>query len=142
MKRFSLTTLTLALGVAVASAAFARTATAQNPVTDTSRGRMGGRGMMTFERMADREFKGITLTDDQSAKLKEIYNKHHGEMDKISDGKPMTQLDSTQRAQLRMHNEAMHSDMRAVLTEEQQKVYDENMKSMMQGRGMRRPQGR
>jgi Spy/CpxP family protein refolding chaperone len=138
MKRFSLTTLTLAL----ASAAFARTATAQNPVTDTARGRMGGRGMMTFERMADREFKGITLTDDQKTKLKEIYDKHHAEMDKITDGKPMMQLDSTQRAQIRMHNDAMHSDMRAVLTEDQQKVYDENLKSMMQGRGMRRPPGR
>lgn len=73
-------------------------------------------------------FKGITLTDEQVQKLADIKAKHHKAMDALKkDAKDPN--DPALKATLQKHMDAEHAEFKALLTPEQVKVFEENMKA-------------
>ncbi len=94
-------------------------------------GRGGGRGGMTAL------MQNITLTADQQTKVDSIVAKHRAM-------RPQMQgMDSAgmaaARSKMMENNNKQYDEIRAVLTPDQQKVFDENRKNMPMGRG--RPPG-
>lgn len=87
-------------------------------------GRGAGRGMAAL--MAN-----ITLTADQQVKVDSITAKYRQEMVAMRGGGPM---DSTAMAKFREMTNKQYDEIRTVLTEEQQKVFDENRKNLPTGR--------
>jgi len=88
----------------------------------------GGRGMMSAEQRIERLEEAVgKLTDDQKAKIKDIYAKTSEKMQALSD-------DERREKGMELMRESGRA-VRAVLTEEQQKKYDEMMAQMGQGRG-------
>jgi Spy/CpxP family protein refolding chaperone len=89
-------------------------------------GGRGGRGMAAL-------MQNITLTADQQAKVDTIQAKYRAERQALmpAGGGGM---DSTARAKMMEMNNKMYDEIRAVLTEDQQKVFDENRKNLPQGR--------
>lgn len=88
-------------------------------------GRGAGRGMMML--MAN-----ITLTADQQAKVDSIQAKYREQMMAMrSAGGPP---DSAAMAKMRETTNKQYDEIRAVLTQEQQKVFDENRKNLPTGR--------
>lgn len=88
----------------------------------------GGRGMMSPEQRIERLEEAVgKLTDDQKAKIKDIYAKSAQKMQGLSD-------DERREKGMEIMRESGRA-VRAVLTEEQQKKYDEMMAQMGQGRG-------
>lgn len=87
-------------------------------------GRGAGRGMAAL--MAN-----ITLTADQQVKVDSITAKYRQEMMAMRGGGPP---DSTTMAKFREMTNKQYDEIRAVLTEEQQKVFDENRKNLPTGR--------
>lgn len=88
----------------------------------------GGRGMMSAEQRIERLEEAVgKLTDDQKAKIKDIYAKTSEKMQGLSD-------DERREKGMELMRESGRA-VRAVLTEEQQKKYDEMMAQMGQGRG-------
>ena len=80
--------------------------------------------------------KGITLTADQQAKLDAIHAKHSAAMGPMSpDG---TRPDENARAKMRADMEAQYGEIRAILTPDQQKVFDANLEEMKQLREKRK----
>ena len=87
-----------------------------------------GRGMMSAEQRIERLEEAVgKLTDDQKAKIKDIYAKTSEKMQGLSD-------DERREKGMELMRESGRA-VRAVLTEEQQKKYDEMMAQMGQGRG-------
>ena len=84
-------------------------------------GRGGGRGMAAM--MAN-----ITLTADQQTKVDSIVAKYRAMGPQMQRGTPM---DSAARAQMMENNNKRNAEIRGVLTAEQQKVFDENLKKAM-----------
>ena len=72
----------------------------------------------------ERLLQGITLSPAQRTRVDSIRARHMAEMPAMTAG---TTPDSAARAQIRMHTEAMERDIRAVLTTEQQTVWDRNV---------------
>ena len=92
------------------------------------RGPGGGRGMMSAEQRIERLEEAVgKLTDDQKAKIKDVYAKSAEKMQGLSD-------DERREKGMEIMRESGRA-VRAVLTEEQQKKYDEMMAQMAQGRG-------
>lgn len=87
-------------------------------------GRGAGRGMAML--MAN-----ITLTADQQAKVDSIQAKYREQMMAMRGGGPP---DSTTMAKMREMTNKQYDEIRGVLTEEQQKVFDENRKHLPTGR--------
>jgi Spy/CpxP family protein refolding chaperone len=80
-------------------------------------------------------FKGITLTDEQVQKLTEIKAKHHKAMDALKkDAKDPA--DPALKANLQKHMDTEHAEFKALLTPEQVKVFEENMKAHHKAEGM------
>ncbi|MFI5207526.1 MAG: hypothetical protein ACHQU8_06025 [Gemmatimonadales bacterium] len=79
--------------------------------------------------------QGITLTAQQQAKFDSINTAFQGQMPAFTPGSPP---DSAAMARRREMGQKRDADLRAVLTPEQQTVWDQNMASMPQ-RGGRRP---
>jgi Spy/CpxP family protein refolding chaperone len=73
-------------------------------------------------------FKGITLTDEQVQKLMELKEKHHKAMDALKK-EAKDPADPALKASLQKHMDAEHADFKALLTPEQVKVFEENMKA-------------
>lgn len=72
-------------------------------------------------------FKGIHLTDEQVRKIVESKAKHHKAMDALKkDTKDPN--DAALKAALQKHMDAEHAEFKALLTPEQHKVFEENMK--------------
>jgi Spy/CpxP family protein refolding chaperone len=72
-------------------------------------------------------FKGITLTDAQVRQVTEIKAKHHKAMDALranAAGRDSVAL----HAEIRKHMDAEHAEFMALLTPEQKKQFEENMK--------------
>ncbi|MFM1749520.1 MAG: hypothetical protein RLZZ188_3186 [Verrucomicrobiota bacterium] len=93
---------------------------------DAGKGR--GRGMMSAEQRIERLEEAVgKLTDDQKAKIKDIYAKSAEKMQGLSD-------DERREKGMELMRESGRA-VRAVLTAEQQKKYDEMMAQMGQGRG-------
>jgi Spy/CpxP family protein refolding chaperone len=79
-------------------------------------------------------FKGITLTDEQVQKLTELKEKHHKAMDALKK-EAKDPADPTLKASLQKHMDAEHAEFKALLTPEQVKVFEENMKSHHKAEG-------
>ena len=69
-------------------------------------------------------FKGITLSDVQKSQIDSIRTKYHESMEN------MRKSNSGDRGQMRELMQSQWTDMRNVLTSDQQTVFDENMKQM------------
>jgi Spy/CpxP family protein refolding chaperone len=95
-------------------------------------GQPGGMGM--GQRGTQMLLKGITLTDQQKAKLDSLQESHRVERMAFPPGPPADSAQmAARRAMMRRHSD----EIRALLTPEQQKIYDKNlaeMRTMMQNR--------
>jgi Spy/CpxP family protein refolding chaperone len=73
-------------------------------------------------------FKGITLTAEQVKQVTEIKARHHKAMGALKkDAKDPN--DAALKASLQKHMDAEHAEFKALLTAEQAKVFEENMKA-------------
>jgi Spy/CpxP family protein refolding chaperone len=114
--------------VALGTVAMLPLANAQDAKKGRGPGGSGGRGMMSAEQRIERLEEAVgKLTDDQKAKIKDIYAKTSEKMQGLSD-------DERREKGMELMRESGRA-VRAVLTEEQQKKYDEMMAQMGQGRG-------
>jgi Spy/CpxP family protein refolding chaperone len=116
MKAIRLVTLTAAL-----CAGFASVSAAQTPATqaDTQRGRgMGGRIL-----------EGITLTDAQKVQQKAIREKYAPQLLKVRKDAEVTGTPIDQ-ARLSTIQSAQIAEIRAILTAEQQVIFDRNVAEM------------
>ena len=90
--------------------------------------RPSGRGP---ERRAQLLFKGITLTLEQQAKVDSIQKYYREQMPSFTPGSPP---DSVTREKVRGLFRHQVEDIRAVLTADQQKVFDTNLAELRKGR--------
>ena len=115
--------LRLALAVAAATALSAAPAVAQMPG--------GGGGMMRQggpSRMNERLFKGITLTSAEQAKVDSIEQAYQPKMRALFT--PGERPHSAARAHMAELRHSENQDLRAVLTADQQKIFDQNVSAM------------
>ena len=98
-------------------------------------GGMGGQaGMMN--RQNEMLFKDITLTDAQKAKVDSIQTKGREEMMAMMQGGGMQAMqDPGMREHMMQMRAKQMADIRAVLTADQQALYDKNLAEMPQGPG-------
>ncbi len=116
----------LLLVAALAGAFFTSAASAQEQ-------RKGRGGMMDPEQRIERLEQAVgTLSAEQKAKIKEVYAQSAEKMRNLPE-------DQRREKMMEMMQEAGRQ-VRAVLTAEQQKKYDEMMAQMRQGGGERRKQ--
>ncbi len=101
--------------------ASASVAVAQRPDSAPQGGRRGGMGPNLLE--------GITLTDAQQAQVKAIREKYAPQRMEIMNALRTSGMppDSATRARLTGITEAQTTDIRAILTAEQQKILDKNV---------------
>ncbi len=115
--------LRLALASVALAALCASPAIAQNP-----QGGMGGMGQGGPNRRMQMLFNGITLTTQQQAKVDSIEGAYAPRMRALFT--PGQRPDSAARAQMATLREQENRDLRAVLTPEQQTVFDKNVANM------------
>jgi Spy/CpxP family protein refolding chaperone len=128
--------LRLALASAVLAVLVASPAIAQGPPG----GGMGGMGQRGPGRRMQMLFTGITLTTQQQAKVDSIEAAYQPRMRQLFQSGGMR--DSTARAQMATLREQENRDLRAVLTPQQQPIFDKNAASMpMMGNPRRGPPG-
>jgi Spy/CpxP family protein refolding chaperone len=72
-------------------------------------------------------FKGITLTEAQVRQVTEIKAKHHKAIDALR-ANPTSSDSVALNAAVQKHMAAEHAEFMALLTPEQKKVFEENMK--------------
>jgi Spy/CpxP family protein refolding chaperone len=82
--------------------------------------------MMMRGQHSDPFFKGITLTDAQKTRIDSIHKAYRTRMDSLRTS------NSGDRDAFRTLMESQNKDVRGVLTADQQKVYDENVKTMQE----------
>lgn len=91
-------------------------------------GGRGGRGMQML-------MQNITLTAEQQAKVDSVRQKYMTDRQALMPAEGgMAAMDSTARGKMQALTQKQYDDIRAVLTADQQKVFDENRKNMPQGR--------
>jgi Spy/CpxP family protein refolding chaperone len=127
--------LRLALASAVLAALVASPAIAQGPPG----GGMGGMGQRGPGRRMQMLFNGITLTSQQQAKVDSIENVYTPRMRALFT--PGQRPDSAARAQMGALRDQENKDLRAVLTPDQQTVFDRNLANMPMMGGPRRAPG-
>lgn len=110
----------------------ASTAAAQAPGTPPA-----GQGQDRMARQNELLFKDITLTADQKAKIDTIQAKAREESRAMMT--PGTPMDSTTRAKMADARTKQMDAIRAVLTAEQQPIFDKNLAAMPPMGGGRRP---
>jgi len=106
------------------------TLSAQTPTTPPP----AGQGQRGNGRMLGMALQGITLTTAQQAKVDSITAKTRAQMPSITPGTPPSDAD---RQKMMTLSQASIKEVRAVLTPDQQAVYDKNiarMQEMMQQR--------
>jgi len=117
------------LRIALASAALlalsASAALAQNPQYPGGGGMGGMRGPGRRMQML---LNGITLTAQQQAQVDSIQAKYQPQMRALFT--PGSPPDSSTRARMAALRTAQDNEIRAVLTPEQQKVFDKNLSAM------------
>lgn len=96
----------------------------------------GGGGGGFAERRMQRLMQGITLTADQKAKVDSITTKYQAQMPPFTPG---TRPDSATRAKMRTLFGNQDEEIRAVLTPDQQKVWDQNVTEMRNRMQQRAP---
>ncbi len=123
----------VALVAAAALALVASPALAQNPAPAPG---SGSRGMPAgfAARRVQVELKDITLTPEQQAKVDSIVARYRGQMPAMTRGTPP---DSATRLKVRELMHSQDAEIRAVLTPEQQTVWDHNVAELR----ARRPGG-
>jgi Spy/CpxP family protein refolding chaperone len=94
-------------------------------------GGQGGRG-----RGVERLLQGVTLTDAQKASVDSIGQAFRAQ---LPPGQPGAQPDSAARAKRMEVMQQQYAAVRAVLTAEQQKVFDKNLEDMRASAGRPRP---
>ena len=99
---------------------------------------MGQRG--NPRQMMEMLFKDITLTADQQAKIKALRAKYDPQMTKLREEMMAArqsgqQMSPESRQKMRALQMEQRDSLRAVLTAEQQAVFDKNLAAMPQGRG-------
>ena len=127
----------LALLSAALLACAAPLALAQNPSAPPpppAQGGMGGQGSFAQRRM-QMMLNGITLTAEQQSRVDSIQTAFRSRMPAFTPGQ---RPDSASMAQRRQVMTEQDSTIRALLTPEQQQVWDRNAEQM---RNMRRPGG-
>jgi Spy/CpxP family protein refolding chaperone len=86
-----------------------------------------GGGMQMRQRGMEMLLKGITLSTEQKAKLDSLQETHRAERMAFTPGPPADSSEmAARRTMMRRHNE----EIRALLTPEQQKIYDRNLEDM------------
>jgi Spy/CpxP family protein refolding chaperone len=122
---------TLALG-AVLSAAFVTTAAAQQPAgaPPQGQGQGGGRGQ------GNMALRGIELTDAQKAQVDSIRTKYRALMPAFTPGE---QPDSATRAKMMDLRTKQNDEIRALLNDDQKKVFDQNLADQRARMGGGRP---
>jgi Spy/CpxP family protein refolding chaperone len=124
MRNFAKSLLVAALVVPLATHA----AVAQNPATPAQPGQEGmGRGMGGGQRRLQALLQGITLTADQQKKVDSISAAARDKMPAMTPGSPP---DSGTRAMMRGIMQQSNADIRAVLTADQQAIWDKNLAAM------------
>jgi Spy/CpxP family protein refolding chaperone len=132
----------LALAVGMAATASAQGTPPQGPPPQggpppnggAHGGRMGAGGMRRGG-MDAMLFKGITLTDAQKDSLKKLNTAQEAQMKAMWESMKGKRPDDADRKKMRELREAQAAQFRAVLTKEQQPIYDKNvaeMKAVMQ----------
>lgn len=96
----------------------------------SAQGRGGGRGAGRGMAML---MANITLSADQQAKVDSIVAKYQTQRRELMQSGGGMQ-DSTTRAKMTELNNKQYDEIRAVLTAEQQTVFDENRRNLPQGR--------
>ena len=92
-------------------------------------GQRGGRGMAML-------FEGITLTEAQQAQVDSISAKYRAERQKMMpNGMGGGPPDESMRAKMTEMMEKQNVELRAVLTADQQKIFDANVEKRKQTRG-------
>jgi Spy/CpxP family protein refolding chaperone len=119
----------VSVGLMLAAAALAG---AQSPG-----GGMGGGGFA--QRRMQRLLQGITLTADQRAKVDSITARYRAQMPSFTPGTPP---DSATRAKMRSLMGNQDEEIRALLTPDQQKVWDQNVTEMRNRMQQRAPGNR
>jgi Spy/CpxP family protein refolding chaperone len=122
--------VTLCIGLTLVAAAVAG---AQSPG-----GEGGGGGGFAGRRM-QRLLQGITLTAAQQTKVDSITAKYRAQMPPFTPGAPP---DSATRAKMRALFGNQDEEIRAVLTPDQQKVWDQNVTEMRNRMQQRAPGNR
>jgi len=97
----------------------------------------GGDGFA--QRRMQRLLQGMTLTAEQQAKVDSITAKYRGQMPAFTPGTPP---DSATRAKLRVLFGNQDEEIRALLTPDQQKVWDQNVTEMRNRMQQRAPGNR
>lgn len=121
MKAFKVLLASVALGAAFATASFAADEKAPGE------GRKAGRGMMNPEQRVEQLDKELTLTADQKTKILAILTKSREQVQAI----PQEERREKGRELMQQANQ----DVRAVLTAEQQKKFDEMRPGRGEGQG-------
>jgi len=91
-----------------------------------------GMGGMNAERMEAMLFNGITLTASQQAQVDSIHARHRTEMQGLD-----PRNNPGDRDKMRQMMQAHMAEIRAVLTPEQQAVFDQNVQQMRERREQR-----
>jgi periplasmic protein CpxP/Spy len=123
------------LAVAALVAATSTTVMAQEPQAQGQPPRGGGQNMGAML------FQGITLTADQQTKVDSITKKYQADRMAIRQDQSLDQ--DARRAKGRELMTKQNDELKALLTDEQKKVFDKNvadMQARMQGGGQRPPQ--
>ena len=123
MKRIRLFALIAALVVLGAPVAYAQAG--GTPAQGQGRGRQ-----------MEMLMQGITLTDAQKASVDSITQVYRAQMPATTPGQPP---DSATRAKRMEIMQKQIADVRAVLTKEQQAIFDKNVETMRQNMGRPRP---
>lgn len=132
----SVLSLAVALGACASSSQNTSTVTpAGQPAPSRAPGGAGGPGGGGFGARADEMlFKDITLSTDQRTRIDSIRASYRAQMEQLRQS-------GGDRSQMRPLMEKQQADIRAVLTPDQQTVYDKNvadMRARMQQGGGRR----
>ncbi len=88
------------------------------------------------DRRAEMLFKGITLTEGQQARIDSLQARHRAQAGPMERGSmPEEGARAARREQMRKH----YAEIRALLTSEQQPLFDRNVEAMMAARPRRPP---
>ena len=130
----------LALISAALLALSASVALAQNPQAPPGGGMSGGMRQGGPGRRMQMLLNGITLTTQQQATVDSIEGAYRPRMRALFT--PGSPPDSTARARMRDLADSENKDIRAILTPDQQKIFDKNVAEMPpMGAGRRGPAG-
>jgi Spy/CpxP family protein refolding chaperone len=123
--RFAVAGIALCAGASVASAQGGPPMGGQQ-----GQGQGGGRGMQAML------FQGITLSDAQQAKVEEIRAKYRPQMQALrpADGQQAGPPDKATRDKMEDIQEKQNKEIRALLSDDQQKIFDVNLSAMKKRR--------